>query len=111
MSFVFFLFPILIFMNFPLGVSHELITAQPKKRSLTLNASKDQGLDYSTKRILVIDDYVNMQHATRSMLNSIGTENTNITMVNSAADAVRKVKEVVQKTRAAFDIILCDYNL
>jgi DNA-binding response OmpR family regulator len=60
-------------------------------------------VDYSEKKILIIDDYPNMQQSMRSVLNSFGI--SKIVASSSAKDAISKVKTQV------FDGILCDYNL
>lgn len=60
-------------------------------------------IDYSKKKILVVDDFPNMQQSLRSVLKSFGI--TNISTAGSAAEAIQRVKTDI------FDGILCDYNL
>lgn len=69
-----------------------------------LSIPRESGLiNFSEKKVLVVDDYPNMQQSMRSVLNSFGI--SKITTANSANDAILKVRGQV------FDAILCDYNL
>lgn len=60
-------------------------------------------IDYSQKRIMIVDDFADMRSSIRSLLTPLWA--SKITMVESASSAIARVRGSV------FDIILCDYNL
>lgn len=70
---------------------------------LKKNFWEQKTVDYSNKRILIVDDFPDMRSSIRALLAALWA--TKITMSESASSAISRIKSSV------FDIILCDYNL
>lgn len=67
------------------------------------NLRPASSVDWSSRKILVVDDFSNFRNLLRKMLESFGA--TNIEASATGEDAIRKI------SAKKYDIILCDYNL
>lgn len=59
--------------------------------------------DFSSKRVLIVDDHVGMRSSLRSIMGSFGA--TSCEMTGTANDAIRRLQQ------KPYDIIVCDYFL
>lgn len=60
-------------------------------------------IDYTNKRVLVVDDHPGMRSSIRATLGNFGVTKTD--MASNAQDATRRIRQ------AEYDIIVSDYNL
>jgi tetratricopeptide (TPR) repeat protein len=60
-------------------------------------------IDYGKKKYLVIDDFSEMRHSVKKMLQSFGAKD-----IDDTGDGDTAVEKISMKS---YDIILCDYNL
>jgi tetratricopeptide (TPR) repeat protein len=65
--------------------------------------SSEFSADYGKKKFLVIDDFSEMRHSVKKMLQSFGAKD-----IDDTGDGDTAVEKISMKS---YDIILCDYNL